>query len=154
TGGEHPMSRPVKCTLSNMTSLLSAVARTLRGENRHLSRPSFANRRRSRRVHSARFGLEVIEDRTMMTQFSLSQNTQNLINTAISSGPGTNNVNYLNAYNAIYSDLKANGNINPGTLNWFSQAGEVNTQLFSPSAAGTFIWNYTESAVASAGGTL
>jgi hypothetical protein len=29
-----------------------------------------------------------------MTQFTLSQNTQNLINTAVSSGPGTNNINY------------------------------------------------------------
>jgi hypothetical protein len=49
-----------------------------------------------------------------MTQLTLSANTQNLINTAISKGRGTNNVNYLNAYNAIYSDLEANGHIDAG----------------------------------------
>src|ERR1035438_2857953 len=88
-----------------------------------------------------------------MTQLTLSQNTQTLINTAVSSGPGTNNVNYLNAYNAIYSDLKANGGINSGTMNFFAQAGEVNTQQFSSSGPGTYIWAFTQAAVASEGGT-
>ena len=51
-----------------------------------------------------------------MTQLVLSQNTQNLINTALNGGTGTNNVNYLNAYNAIASDLQANGSVAPGVV--------------------------------------
>jgi hypothetical protein len=88
-----------------------------------------------------------------MTQFTLSANTQALINAAVADGPGTNNANYLAAYNAIYSDIEANGGVNSGTAYWFSQAGLVNTQLFSPNATGTYIWTFTEAAVASEGGT-
>jgi hypothetical protein len=83
-----------------------------------------------------------------MTQLTLDANTQSLINTAIAS-PGTNNVNYLNAYNAIYNQLTANGNINPGVVTWFSMAGQVNTEQYGPNAAGAFLWGYTIAAAAS-----
>ena len=89
-----------------------------------------------------------------MTQFTLNQNTQTLINTAVSSGPGTNNINYKNAYNAIYNELVAHGNINAGTLYWFSQAANVNAEATSPNAAGRSIWAYTEAAAASEGATV
>ncbi|CAE6862303.1 hypothetical protein R75461_08047 [Paraburkholderia nemoris] len=88
-----------------------------------------------------------------MTTFSLSQNTINLINTALSD-PGTNNVNYLNAYNAIYNDIKNQPGVDPGTVNWFSQAGLVNTQLFNPTPAGTWIYSYMFAAAQSEGVTL
>jgi hypothetical protein len=41
-----------------------------------------------------------------MTQFNLSAHTTDLINIAIHQGPGQNNINYLNAYNAVYADIK------------------------------------------------
>jgi RTX calcium-binding nonapeptide repeat (4 copies) len=75
------------------------------------------------------------------------QSTQYLVNKAITDGHGTNNINYLNAYNAIYNDLvaqNANGNtIDSGVLAWFQLAGGVNTEQWSPTAQGTFIWDYT-----------
>lgn len=94
-----------------------------------------------------------------MTQFNLSQNTDHLIDIALTSH-GTNNINYLNAYNAISGDIAAYDKANPsdqinsGTVSWFSQASLVNVEQSSPNAVGTFIWNYTEDAVASEGGTL
>jgi hypothetical protein len=50
-----------------------------------------------------------------MTQLTLSANTQNLINIVLQA-PGTNKVNYRNAYNAIYSDVEANGHIDAGSV--------------------------------------
>jgi hypothetical protein len=89
-----------------------------------------------------------------MTQLVSSPSTQKLIVLALSD-PGAKNINNLNAYNAIYGDLLANGNINSGTLQWFAQAGLVNTQQFGPSnAQGTFIWNYTIAAAASEGAII
>ena len=89
-----------------------------------------------------------------MTTFTLSSATQAAINNALNDGPGTNNANYLAAYNDIYNDLVANGNVNPAVVYWFSQAGGINSQEFSATAAGTFIWNYTIAAAASEGATL
>ena len=63
-----------------------------------------------------------------MTQFTLSTATQNAITAALAS-PKTNNINYYTAYTDIYNDLVANGNVNAGTVAWFSQAGNVNRQL-------------------------
>ncbi len=79
-----------------------------------------------------------------MTQFRLSNSTQQAIQAAISDGPGTGNQNRIKAYNAIYSDIQANGGVNKGTANWFSQAANVNTQATgnSVNAAGTFILSY------------
>jgi hypothetical protein len=80
-----------------------------------------------------------------MTPFTLSQNTQNLIALALQGGanPGTNNINYYNAYNAIYNDLLAQnaaGNlIDSGVLYWFSQAGSVNAPQVNQTAASLFI---------------
>jgi len=73
----------------------------------------------------------------------LSLATQNAISLALAAGPGTNNQNYLAAYNAISSDIRASGGFNTGTLNWFAQAGLVNTNAFNPTAQGTYIWAYT-----------
>ncbi|MGB9153392.1 MAG: choice-of-anchor D domain-containing protein [Alphaproteobacteria bacterium] len=91
-----------------------------------------------------------------MTTLTLSQNTINLINIAVADGPGTNNINYANAYNAIYSDIVANGNVNPDVQYWFSQAAGINTEQYTstPTAAATYIWNYTEAAAASEGATI
>jgi hypothetical protein len=58
------------------------------------------------------------------------------------------------AYNAIYADIAANGNVNYGTAYWFSQAGAVNAQQYDPTPAGTFIWNYTIAAARSQGANL
>jgi hypothetical protein len=58
-----------------------------------------------------------------MNNITLSPATQATIINAINYGPGINNQNYAAAYSAIYSDLKAYGGFNSGTLNWFSQAG-------------------------------
>jgi hypothetical protein len=77
-----------------------------------------------------------------MSAFNLSKNTIDLVNTAVKSGPGVSNVNYLNAYNAIYNDIKNQPGVDPGTVNWFSQAGLVNTQLFNATPAGTWIYEY------------
>ena len=67
-----------------------------------------------------------------MTQFTLSQATQNAINIALSQGTGTNNANYVAAYNAIYDDILAHPEVNSGTQYWFSQAGNVNGQGSRP----------------------
>ena len=88
-----------------------------------------------------------------MTQVTLQQSTINLINTALDQGTGTNNANYIAAYNAISNDIKNTG-INSGTQYWFSQAGNVNGQAFTPSAAGTYIWSYTQAAAAAEGYTV
>jgi len=90
-----------------------------------------------------------------MTQFTLSATTQSLINMAVAAGPGINNINYYNAYNAISNDLAANGNVDSGVTYWFSQAGSINSYQYStaPTPAAVFIWNYTKAAVASEGGT-
>lgn len=80
-----------------------------------------------------------------MASTVLSATTQNAINTALSQGPGANNINYLNAYNDVYNDIQGKG-FNSGTLNWWSQAGLVDTQLYEPNAPGTFLWNYLETA--------
>ena len=74
-----------------------------------------------------------------MTQFTLSASTQALINNALASGPGLNNINYYNACNAIYNQLVTNGSINPATLYWFSQAGNVNRESYVPTSSGKFI---------------
>jgi hypothetical protein len=89
-----------------------------------------------------------------MTSMTLSQTTQDAITNAINNGPGSNNQNYVAAYNAIYNDIAANGEFNGGTLQWFNLAPTVNAQAFQPSAAGTFIWNYTMAAAATEGVTL
>jgi RTX calcium-binding nonapeptide repeat (4 copies)/FG-GAP-like repeat len=89
-----------------------------------------------------------------MTSMTLSSSTQNAINVALTVGPGPNNQNYLAAYTAISSDIKSNGGFDSGTLNWFAQAGLVNTQAFTPSAAGTYIWNYTIAAAQAQGTNL
>jgi len=89
-----------------------------------------------------------------MTSMTLSQSTQSAINVAIQQGPGTNNQNYVAAYNAIYADISAQGGFNSGTVTWFSQAGQINGQQFNPTAAGTFIYNYTMAAAQSEGTTL
>jgi hypothetical protein len=89
-----------------------------------------------------------------MTTMVLSQATQAAIQTAINAGPGANNQNYLAAYTAIYKDIAANDAFNTGTVKWFQQAGQVNTQAFNPNAAGTYIWNYTTAAAKSEGVTL
>jgi hypothetical protein len=89
-----------------------------------------------------------------MTSMTLSQSTQDAINVARTQGPGTNNQNYVAAYNAIFADISSHGGFDPGTTNWFSLAGSVNGQQFTPSAAGTFIYNYTLAAAKSEGTTL
>lgn len=89
-----------------------------------------------------------------MSQFLLSDNTRNLIKIALAEGPGVNNVNYLNAYNAIYNDIKNRPGVDSGTVQWFSQAGLVNTQLFKPNPTGTWIHDYMFAAAASEGVTL
>jgi hypothetical protein len=52
-----------------------------------------------------------------MTQFILGAHTTDLINIAIHQGPGQNNINYLNAYNAVYADIKGRSDIDSGTFN-------------------------------------
>jgi hypothetical protein len=89
-----------------------------------------------------------------MTSMVLSEATQTAIQTALNEGPGTNNQNYLAAYTAIYNDIAGNGEFNTGTVKWFQQAGQVNTQAFHPNAAGTYIWNYTIAATKSEGVAL
>ncbi|MCP3477638.1 hypothetical protein NLM33_46645 [Bradyrhizobium sp. CCGUVB1N3] len=93
-----------------------------------------------------------------MTQLVLSAATQAAINLALGSdglgNPGQNNVNYIAAYNDIYSDLAANGNINVATLAWFEQAPLVNGEKWNPSAQGTFIWDYTAAAALAQGATI
>ncbi len=89
-----------------------------------------------------------------MTSIVLSQSTQNKINFAMTTGPGVNNQNYVAAYNAISSEINANGGFNPGTQNWFSQAGPINGQASNPTAPGTYIWNYTTAAAQAQGTTL
>ena len=73
-----------------------------------------------------------------MTQFTLSGTTQTAIALALTT-PGTNNANYKAAYNDIYNDIMNNGGVNSGTQYWFSQAGNVNGQAYTPTAAGTYI---------------
>ena len=89
-----------------------------------------------------------------MTSIILSQSTQDKINFAISAGPGANNQNYLAAYNAVNSEISANGGFDAGTANWFSKAGQINTQAFNSSAVGTYVWNYTIAAARAEGTTL
>src|SRR4051812_10538713 len=89
-----------------------------------------------------------------MTTMTLSQSTQDAIRVAREQGPGINNQNYVTAYNAISGDISSHGGFNPGTTNWFSLAGSVNGQQFTPSAAGTFIYNYTLAAAKSEGTVL
>jgi hypothetical protein len=88
-----------------------------------------------------------------MTSIILSQSTQDKINLAATAGPGANNQNYFAAYNAVSNEIAASGGFNTGTINWFSQAGQINSQAFSPTAPGTYIWNYT-TAAAKAQGTI
>lgn len=68
-----------------------------------------------------------------MTSMVLSPDTQAAISRALT-GPGPNNENYKAAYDAISRDISDHGGFNSGTLNWFAQAGLINTQAFSPSA--------------------
>ena len=89
-----------------------------------------------------------------MTTMTLSQSTQDAINVARSQGPGTNNQNYIAAYNAISGDISSHGGFDPGTIYWFSLAGSINGQQFNPSPAGTFIYNYTIVAAKSEGTIL
>jgi hypothetical protein len=89
-----------------------------------------------------------------MTSMVLSPSTQAAINLAVTAGPGPQNQNYFAAYNAISSDIAANGGFNSGTLNWFAQAGFVNTQAFGSSAIGTYIWSYTTAAAQAQGTTI
>jgi hypothetical protein len=87
----------------------------------------------------------------MMTQVILSTNTQNAISTALAN-PG-NTADNQAAMNGIASDISGSG-INSGTVAWFSQAGSVNAEQTTQSAAGAFIWGYTEGAYAENGITL
>jgi len=89
-----------------------------------------------------------------MATMTLSAATQQAIATALASGPGAQNQNYVDAYNDISADINAHGGFNPGTVNWFAQAAGVDQQGFVPSAQGTFIWNYTIGAAASEGVTV
>src|SRR5947209_823538 len=89
-----------------------------------------------------------------MTQITLNQTTQAAIQKALIEGAGAGHENYVAAYNAIYSDINRNGSFNSGTLNWFSQAAEVNGEAATPTASGTFIWSYTKAAAKSEGATL
>jgi hypothetical protein len=89
-----------------------------------------------------------------MTTMTLSQSTQDAISVARTQGPGTNNQNYVAAYNAISGDISSHGGFDPGTTYWFSLAGSINGQQFNPSPAGTFIYNYTKAAAQSEGTTL
>ena len=89
-----------------------------------------------------------------MASIILSQSTQDKINLAIAAGPGANNQNYFAAYTAVSNELSASGGFNSGTVNWFSQAGEINSQAFRPSASGTYIWNYTTAAAKAQGTTI
>jgi hypothetical protein len=50
-----------------------------------------------------------------MTTMTLSQSTQDAISVARSQGPGTNNQNYIAAYNAISGDISSHGGFDPGT---------------------------------------
>jgi hypothetical protein len=83
-----------------------------------------------------------------MTTYVLGTAAQTAINQALLDGPGVNNANYVGAYNAIYADLVAHGDIDPGVLYWFSQAAGINGLQFSssPTAAGEYIWAYTQAA--------
>jgi hypothetical protein len=87
-----------------------------------------------------------------MASVTLSATTQSLINTALTQGAGTNNANYVAAYNAIYDDIKNSG-LNAGIINWFSQAGSVNGYQSNPSPSGAYIWGYTKAAGLSEGYT-
>jgi hypothetical protein len=75
-----------------------------------------------------------------MTTMTLSQSTPIAITNAVKNGPGANNQNDLNAYNAIYANINANGGFNAGAVSCFSQSGLVNTRQFAPSAAGAYIY--------------
>ena len=86
-----------------------------------------------------------------MGDFLLSQKTIDLVRTAQNEGPGVRNLNYKKAYEAIYADIKSKPEVDIGTKNWFSQAGQVNVQLFEPSAAGTWIRSYMFAAAESQG---
>ena len=86
-----------------------------------------------------------------MGNFSLSEKTMSLVEKARSEGAGERNSNYKNAYDAIYDEIKERSDIDRGTVNWFSQAGKVNVQLFEPSAAGTWIRSYMFAAAESQG---
>jgi hypothetical protein len=87
---------------------------------------------------------------------TLSSTTQTAINLALSTLPDSQNYNpnYAAAYKAIYADISSQGGFNSGTLNWFSQAGLVNQQQVIPSAAGTYIYNYTIGAANAEGVTV
>jgi hypothetical protein len=84
-------------------------------------------------------------------------NTITLINLALEDegNPGANNINYYNAYTAIYNEMVAwnnahpNDQINAGTMYWFSEAGNVNRHDFLPSDTGAYIWEYTRAAAKS-----
>ncbi|WP_155646093.1 hypothetical protein [Burkholderia diffusa] len=89
-----------------------------------------------------------------MAIINLSSGTVNLIGIAINGGPGANNSNYLNAYTAIYNDIKNQPGLDPGTVTWFSMAGLVNAQLSNPTAAGTWIHDYMFAAAKVEGVTL
>ena len=92
-----------------------------------------------------------------MTSITLTQKTQDLVKAALSTAsgnPGTNNANYIAAYNAVSAEIAANGNFNSGTSYWFSQAGAVNSQYYQSTPAGNFIWTYTQAAAASYGVTV
>ena len=89
-----------------------------------------------------------------MGNFLLDQKTIDLIQKARSEGPGEKNLNYKNAYDAIYAEIKDRSGVDRGTINWFSQAGQVNIQLFEPSAAGTWIRSYMFAAAESQGVVL
>lgn len=59
---------------------------------------------------------------TNYTSVPLNDSTIDLIKLALQS-PGTNNINYINAYNAIYGEIEGSGinsDINSGTQYWFS----------------------------------
>lgn len=84
-----------------------------------------------------------------MTAVALSDATRSLVDIARTQGAGAGNINYLNAYNAVYHDLQANGNVNSGTVYWFSQAGAINANTGTLSA--DFIRSYTMASAASQG---
>jgi hypothetical protein len=71
-----------------------------------------------------------------MASIELNQSTRDKIQYALDNGPGTNNQNYRAAYDAIYNEIN-NAGVDPGTLNWFAQAGMINQHASNPTAQGT-----------------
>jgi hypothetical protein len=85
--------------------------------------------------------------------FKLSPGTISAIQAALAS-PGVSNANIYAAYTDIYKDIVANGGATAATQYWFSQAAQVNSQQFNTTAAGTYIWAYTEGAALAEGANV